>query len=373
MSKATDVMAAVNGAFKKNVLRMASDPDLVVTYTPTGVKPLDDLLQGGLPRGRFVEIFGDYSTLKSYIGLMAIVQVQQQGGVAALIDTENAFDPNWATQLGIDLKELVYIHPENGEKAIDIAEGLIRAKVDLIVFDSVAAILPKSEQETELGGDKNVQPARLAALMSIAMRKLTAANEKTAVFWINQTRVNVGQMFGSNEITTGGKSLPFYSSMRIAVRKAGKVTRDAVIYKDGALVKGGKETTAFTIRATLEKSKLNKPHREVYFNFDLESGTIDEIGYLINQGLEAGVVIKNSSGFWWTEWDEKKYRERPFRDALDVTRLRDSLSPSSPSPGKSKVVSPSVVSSGSGEPDSTPTPGQATSRTTVRIVKRSTR
>ena len=372
--KAQAIMATVNAAFKQNVIGLASAPSLVVTYIETGVFPFDFLLQGGLPRGRFVEIFGDYSTLKSYVGLKAIASVQRDGGVAALIDTENAFDPQWATSLGVDTSALLYQHPENGEKAIDLAEALIRAKVDLIVFDSVAATLPKSEQQTELGGDKNIQPARLASLMSLAMRKLTAANDKTAVLWINQTRVNVGVMFGSNEAVPGGKALPFYASMRIAFRKAGRVTKDAVIYKDGALVKGGKETVALTIKATLEKSKLNKPFREVYFNFDLTEGATDDIGFLINQGLEAGSVFK-SAGYWWSEWDEKKYREGPFKDQMMMDRktLVDSLSRSSDPADKSKDDSLSVASSGSGEQRSTPTPVQVASKTTGRTVKRRTK
>ena len=212
-TKAKELAAAVNAALGKNAVIMGSDPYLEVTFLPTEVDPIDDLFFGGLPFGRFVEIFGDYSTLKSYVGYKAIASAQKRGLLAALIDTEHAFDPKWAEDIGVNLKELIYKQPETGEKGIDLAEVLIRGGVDIIVFDSVAAALPKSEQVIMLGGDKNIQPARLAQLMSLAMRKLTAANKKTTVLWINQTRVNVGVMFGTNETVPGGKALPFYACL----------------------------------------------------------------------------------------------------------------------------------------------------------------
>ena len=212
-TRAVELAASVNAAMGKDSVIMGNDPYLTVTYLPTEIEPMDDLLQGGLPFGRFVEIFGDYSTLKSYVGYKAIASAQKKGMLAALIDTEHSFDPKWAEDIGVNTKELIYRQPENGEKAIDLAEVLIRGGVDIIVFDSVAAALPKSEQQLMLGGDKNVQPARLAQLMSLAMRKLTAANKKTTVLWINQTRVNVGVMFGTNETVPGGKALPFYACL----------------------------------------------------------------------------------------------------------------------------------------------------------------
>jgi len=309
-----DLANMVNAAMGKNSVIMANDPYLTVTYLPTEIAPIDELLHGGLPFGRFVEIFGDYSTLKSYIGYKAIASAQKKGMLAALIDTEHSFDPKWAEEIGVDTKELIYRQPENGEKAIDLAEVLIRGGVDIIVFDSVAAALPKSEQQLMLGGDKNVQPARLAQLMSLAMRKLTAANKKTTVLWINQTRVNVGVMFGTNETVPGGKALPFYASYRIAVRKAGKVTEDVSVYvldKGKPTKKTVKQTVAQSIRATVEKSKLNAPYRDVMFNFDFRNGAVDEWLYLCYKALDLGLV-NYERGYWWVSGGRtaKKYRGR---------------------------------------------------------------
>ena len=229
----------------------------------------------------------------------------------ALVDTEHSFDPEWAVSCGVDIAALMLSQPETGEEAVDAGEVHIRAGVDLLVFDSVASLLPKSEQEVQLGR-KTPQPARLAALMSLAMRKLTAANSSTAVLWINQTRMNVGVTFGSPETTPGGKALGFYSSIRIAMRKAGRVTEDVVTYKpgnDGKPAKTtSKKTVAQVIKATVEKSKLNRPYNEVWFTFDLRTASIDDIDFLAREGLAAGVVQTNGRGFYWLDGDEQKFR-----------------------------------------------------------------
>lgn len=306
-SKAQQLVAEVNAALKGNVLRMGSHEDYVVTHIPTGLVPIDDLLGGGLARGRTIEFFGDYSTLKSYIGLRAIAEAQAMDGVAALVDTEHAFDPEWAKALGVDVDNLIIPDIETGEEAVDATELLIRQQADIVVWDSVAATLPKSEAERR-AVDKQ-QQARLAALMSQAFRKLTAANSKTALMFINQTRQNVGQMFGSPETTPGGKALPFYASQRIALRKAGKLRRD---------VGETKETYGFKVRAVLEKSKLNVPHRDIVFTFDLDMGDVDLGDYYLNIWMADGTAAAEKKGGKKTGWyiiagEKKKYREADIK------------------------------------------------------------
>lgn len=313
MTTAHDVVANINALFKEDVLKVASDPSFVVRYLPTGVLPIDVLWGGGLPRGRFTTITGDYSTLKSYIGLRAIATTQANGGVAALIDTEHSFDPEWAESLGVDLKTLIIKQPESGELAIDLAEGLIRSEVDLIVFDSVAAALPEAEREKRLSGEK-VQPARIAQLMSVAMRKLTAANTKTAVLWINQLRMNIGVTFGNPEIATGGKALPYYSSYILSVRKAGKIMQ-AKKQWDGEKMVDGKVQIGQKFKAELVKSKLSKPFGDAYFTWDLTTGTIDEVGYLIGACLEAGVVTQRGAS--WAYRTHKAQGREKFKALVD--------------------------------------------------------
>lgn len=369
------LLAAVNEVMGKGTITTASDPYFNVTYLKTGVAPIDDLLQGGIPFGRFVEIFGDYSTLKSYVALCAIRECQKMGKLAALIDTEHAFDPKWAKEIGVNLEDLIIKQPKNGEQAIDIAEVLIRGGVDLICFDSVAAALPKSEEETQLSGDKNIQPARLAQLMSLAMRKLTAANSKTAVLWINQTRVNVGVMFGSNESVPGGKALPYYASYRISFRKAAKVFEDTevTVMDDGRPVKKKfKLTVAQQIRATVEKSKLNAPHRDVYFHFDFRMGQVDEWWYLATKCLDTGVLTYERKA-WWVTGQTKKFHGRAEAEiGLPVESLKVLLA-GGDLHAKSKAGSVNGNSSNGVARKSIRIQGRAGSKKTVRIRKQSTK
>lgn len=388
-----ELVAMVNKALKTDALTVASDPRLVVKYLRTGVVPFDNLLGGGLPYGRFTEVFGDYSTLKSYVGLSAIASCQQEGGMAALIDTEKAFDPKWAEEIGVDLDALIrwpapeYKGPVNGEAAIDAAEALIRGRVDLIVFDSIAAALPKAEEETQLSGDKNIQPARLASLMSLACRKLTAANNTTAVLWINQTRVNVGVMFGNPESVPGGKAMGFYASQRIAMRKAGKEQQEVERFRveNGKIVKSkAKMVVGTRIRATLEKSKLNVPHTDEYFIFDHQTGMVDNWWYLATKALDLGVIYKDSNGWWWKSQrgNPAKMRLSDFRGAVDEEELLKLMaaraqaplaSPGKSLPAVSKAASRNAKSSSAGAQKSTRTRAQAGSKTTVRIKKASTK
>ena len=312
MTNAEDVMKLVNSALGSDVLKMATAPEFSVDYIPTGVLPMDILLHGGLPRGRFVEIYGDYSSLKSYIGLSAIAQVQKRGGVAAVIDTEHSFDEEWAKSIGVDTKALIIQRPENGELAIDTAEALIRAKVDLIVFDSIAAALPKAEQEKRLYGEK-VQPGRLAYLMSVGLRKLTAANEHTSMLWINQTRLNIGITFGSPEAIPGGKSMPFYASFRISMKKVGKITRSVKQF-DGEKWADTKEQIGQKFKAEVTKSKLSRPFRDVFFIWNLINAEVSNVEFMIAQGLELGLI--NQKGNSWSFENLKAVGRQKFLDAL---------------------------------------------------------
>jgi len=330
MNKAHELMKEINTLLGANTIILGSNKALVVEYIPTGVLPIDHLLGGGIPRGRFTEIFGAYSTLKSYVGLSTIAQEQAHGGVCALIDTEHAYDPEWAKTIGVDIDSLIYHAPETGEEAIDVSEVLIRNGVDLIVWDSVAATLPQTESAKRLSKE-SVQPARLAALMSLGMRKLTAANDNTAMIFINQTRMSIGVMFGDPEVVSGGKALPYYASFRIALRKAGKVKESVDGFDDeGHKIKANK-ITGIKIRATLEKSKLSAPSKDALFTFDLASGKIDNIGYLIANGLNNG-IISHEGRSWWIEETEKFVGIDKFRGWLEQnqdaqTKIKSTLLP----------------------------------------------
>lgn len=309
------LMAEVNKALGDNTIRMGSHKSLETSFIPTGLLPIDILLQGGMPRGRFVEMYGDYSTLKSYVGLNAIAATQKLGGIAAIIDTEHAFEPEWARSVGVDVDNLI-IWPDRedgevhtGEEAFDVAQMLIAQKVDFISFDSIAAALPQAESNKRLHGE-NIQPARLAMLMSAGLRRLTATNSKTAMLFINQTRLNIGVTFGSNEALPGGKAMPFYASYRVALRKTGKITKD-VKYFDGQKWNGGKEQIGQKFKAEVTKSKLSKPFRDIWFDWNLENGQIDLPGFIIAQAVEQGIVKLN--GNTWDFHGKKAVGREKFK------------------------------------------------------------
>jgi len=298
MSRASDLAAEVNKVLGADSVRLGSDPVWTVEVIPTGVLPIDVLLDGGVPRGRFMEFFGDSSTLKSYLGLTTIREAQQAGGIAAIVDTEHAYDPEWAKRLGVNNDELIVQQPPTMEDAVDVTEALIRQQVDVVVWDSVAASLPMTEQEKS--EKEKHQPARLAAAMSRATRKLNAANSRTALIWINQTREKVGIVYGSPETTPGGRSLPFYASHRVALRKAGSLKQDVKSH-DGYGGKTVKEVHGQKIRATLEKSRLTKPHRDVLFTFDYTSGAVDEARFMLSHGLELGLIERKGKMYYYED------------------------------------------------------------------------
>lgn len=325
--KANEIAKELNKLLGEDTVTMGSS--VKIERIPTGVLPVDYLLDGGLPKNRFTEIYGDYSTLKSYVAYKAIAETQKNEGTTALVDTEHSFDPEWAKSLGVDVEELIYLTPQNGEEAVDVTEVLLRQEIDLIVWDSVAALLPQSEEDKREKG-VNHQPARLAALMSKGLRKLTAANKSTAVLMINQTRLNVGQIFGNPETVPGGKALPFYAAYRIALRKAGKETETVDIW-DGEKTVKSTQISVQKIRAKIEKSKMSKPYREIFFDFDLKNGSIDELAFIISVGLENDLILREGVKKWKIATAEKaivgyqNFKTHLIENPKEVAKLRKQL------------------------------------------------
>lgn len=290
-----DLAAEINKVFGDGAVGLATDDDLAVKRWPTGVLPIDYLLDGGIPRGRFIEVYGPYSTLKSYWLYKALGAVQQQGGTAALIDTEHSFDPDWASDLGVNVGDLLISRPKTAEQGIGVMEALVRQHYDLVGFDSIAAAIPQQHQESKPGED--TQPGALARVMSKGLARLTAANRHTSGIFINQTRQKIGITYGSPETTSGGQAMAFYASYRMAFRRTGKITTDIKVW-NGEKEVLQKQVLAHTISATLEKSKLSQPHTDALFTYDLSSGQVDDVGFLVSQGLSRGLLTRDSTGRW---------------------------------------------------------------------------
>ena len=256
-----------------------------IQVIPTGSITLDMATGiGGYPRGRVVEIYGPESSGKTTLALNAIAQAQKTGGTAAFIDAEHALDTNYAAKLGVKVEDLLISQPDTGEQALEVTESLVRSgAVDVVVIDSVAALVPKAEIEGEMGDSL---PGLQARLMSQALRKLTAAISKslTTVIFINQIRMKIGVMFGSPETTTGGNALKFYSSMRLDIRRI-----DAI--KDNQEVIGGR------VRVKVVKNKVAPPFRQAEFDIYYNEG-ISRTGELVDIGVEKGLIEK--SGAWYS-------------------------------------------------------------------------
>ncbi len=252
---------------------------------PTGSISLDLATGiGGYPRGRVIEIFGPESSGKTTLALHAIAEAQKTGGVAAFIDAEHALDVNYAKRLGVKIEDLLVSQPDTGEQALEVAEALVRSgAVDIVVIDSVAALVPKAEIEGDMGDSL---PGLQARLMSQAMRKLTAAISKslTTLLFINQIRMKIGVMFGNPETTTGGTALKFYSSMRLDIRKIDNI-------------KENQETVGGRVRVKVVKNKVAPPFKQAEFDIYFNEG-ISRVGELVDIGVEKGIIEK--SGAWYS-------------------------------------------------------------------------
>ena len=319
---------------KGSIVRLGNREVLVpVSVIPTGSISLDAALGvGGFPRGRVIEIFGPESGGKTTMSLHVIAEAQKMGGQAAFIDAEHALDPIYARKLGVDVDNLLVSQPDNGEQALEIAETLIRSGgVDIVVVDSVAALVPKAELEGDMG---DPQMGLQARLMSQALRKLTGivSKSRTCLIFINQIREKIGVMFGNPETTTGGRALKFYASMRVDIRRIQAI-------KEGDKVVGSRT------RAKVVKNKVAAPFREAEFDIVYGEG-ISREGDLIDLGVEKGVLEK--SGTWISFGGERMGQGREnariflkenkdIRDKLENT-LRKKLE--IPVPGNSNAAAP---------------------------------
>lgn len=279
------VVDEIKEKFGEGMLMKLGDIKKVdVEAIPTGSISLDLALGiGGVPRGRVIEVYGPESSGKTTLTLHIIANAQKTGGTAAFIDAEHALDPEYAKKIGVKINDLLISQPDNGEQALDIVETLVRSNaIDVIVIDSVAALVPKAEIEGEMG-DSHM--GRQARLMSQALRKLTAiiARSNTVVIFINQLRMKIGVMFGNPETTTGGQALKFYSSVRIEVRRA-------------AQIKKGEEVVGNRVKAKIVKNKVAPPFKTTEFDIMYNEG-ISQAGDLLDTGVKYEVVKKSGNSY----------------------------------------------------------------------------
>ena len=286
-TKALDAaLAQIERAFGKgSIMRLGkNDRSMDIDVISSGSLGLDIALGvGGLPRGRVVEIYGPESSGKTTLALHAVAEAQKKGGICAFIDAEHALDPIYARKLGVKVDDLLISQPDAGEQALEIADTLVRSgAIDVLVIDSVAALVPRAELEGEMGDS---QPGLQARLMSQALRKLTASINKsnTMVIFINQIRMKIGVMYGSPETTTGGNALKFYASVRLDIRRIGAI-------------KDREEVVGNQTRVKVVKNKLAPPFKQVEFDIMYGEG-VSKMGELVDLGVKAGVVEKSGSWF----------------------------------------------------------------------------
>jgi recombination protein RecA len=274
---------------KGSIMKLGSSTASDVETFSSGSISLDLALGGGLPKGRVVEIYGPESSGKTTVALHAIAEVQRNGGTAAFIDAEHALDPAYAKRIGVDIDNLLLSQPDNGEQALEITETLVRSNaVDIIVIDSVAALVPRAEIEGDMGDSL---PGLQARLMSQALRKLTGviSRSKTTVVFINQIRMKIGIMFGNPETTTGGNALKFYASVRMDIRRISQI-------------KQGERMIGNHVRVKIVKNKIAPPFREAEFDIMFNEG-ISKPGDLLDLATSRNIVEK--AGAWFNYKDEK--------------------------------------------------------------------